>query len=87
MPKGRNPVCSQYMFVGVPATVAAGPAAGPAVVASMRLVVAAVEADELAAVQALAEAEQPVAGVEVHIVLEASVAVWRTFGVIQAVEL
>jgi hypothetical protein len=75
------------MFVEVAATAAGGLAGGPAVVASMKLVVAAAEADELAAVQALAEAEEPVAGVEVHIVLEASVAVGCTFGVIQVVEL
>ncbi len=71
MPRGRNLVCSQYMFVGVLAIAAVEPVA----VARRRLVVAAVGVGELVAVE------------EVHIVLGTFVVVGCTSGVMQVVEL
>lgn len=71
MPRGRNLVYSQNMFVEVLAIAAVEPVA----VASMRLVVAAVAVGELVAVE------------EVHIVLGTFVVVGCTSGVMQVVEL
>ena len=71
MPRGRNLVYSQNMFVEVLAIAAVEPVA----VASMRLVVAAVAVGELVAVE------------EVHIVLGTFVVVGCTSEVMQVVEL
>lgn len=78
VPRGRNLVCSQYMFVEVLAIAAVEPVAA---VASMRLVVAA------AGVGELVEAEELVAVEELHIVLETFLVVGCTSWAMQVVEL
>lgn len=83
MLRGRNLVCSQYMFVEVLAIAAVEPVA----VASMRLVVAAVEVEDLVEADVPVEAEVPVAVEEVHIVLETFVVVEHTSGVMEVVGL